>query len=125
MSRIQNFIFLNRPNPASFCLFSFFSYDKYSTNLTINDKSVIGVLGTQTRGGKMVGTDKSTELWRHPSKTLLVSFTTQTVSNPRPNCFKVPGPNKNHCSCQHIMFTFVQTLLSLYITKGPVKSIVS
>ena len=29
-----------------------------------NDKSVDGVLGTQTRGGRMVGTDESTELWR-------------------------------------------------------------
>ena len=27
--------FFNGPNPASFCLFSFFSHDKYSTNLTI------------------------------------------------------------------------------------------
>ena len=29
----------NGPNPASFCLFSFFSQynDKYSTNLTINE----------------------------------------------------------------------------------------
>ena len=24
------------------------------------------MLGTQTRGGRMVGADKSTELWRHP-----------------------------------------------------------
>ena len=34
-----NFFFLNGPNPASFCLFSFFSQynDKYSTNLTINE----------------------------------------------------------------------------------------
>ena len=45
-------------------IISFFSHDKYSTNLTINDKSVDGVLGTQTRGGRMVGTDDSTELWR-------------------------------------------------------------
>ena len=32
-------LFLNGPNPASFCLFSFFSQynDKYSTNLTINE----------------------------------------------------------------------------------------
>ena len=30
-------------------------------------KSVDGVLGTQTRGGRMVGADESTELWRHPS----------------------------------------------------------
>ena len=33
-------------------------------NLTI--KSVDGVLWTQTRGGRMVGTDESTELWLHP-----------------------------------------------------------
>ena len=37
-----------------FCLFSFFSHDKYSTN-TIYDKSIDGVLGTQTQGGRMVG----------------------------------------------------------------------
>ena len=30
--------------------------------ITINDKSVDGVLGTQTRGGRMVGTYESTEL---------------------------------------------------------------
>ena len=53
-------------NPVSFCLFSFFSHDKYSTN-TVNEKSVDGVLGTQTRGGRMVGADESTELWRHPN----------------------------------------------------------
>ena len=58
----------NGPNPASFGLFLIFSHDKYSTN-TINDLSVDGVLWTQTQGGRMVGTDKSTELWRHPKIT--------------------------------------------------------
>ena len=48
-----------------FVYFLFFSNDKYSTN-TINEKSIDGVLGTQTRGGRMVGADESTELWRHP-----------------------------------------------------------
>ena len=48
--------FLNGPNPASFCLFSFFSHDKYSTN-TINGKS-----GIWTRDGSMVGADESTLL---------------------------------------------------------------
>ena len=43
-------------------LFLFFSQDKYSTNLTINDKNVEGVLGTQTQGGRMVGIDESTDL---------------------------------------------------------------
>ena len=48
-----------------FVVFSFFSNDKYSTN-TIYEKSVDGVLGTRTWGGRMVGADKSTELLRHP-----------------------------------------------------------
>ena len=64
-----NFFLKNGPNPASFCLFLFFfshCKEKYSTNLTINYKSIDGVLGTQTRGSRMVGTDESTELWRHP-----------------------------------------------------------
>ena len=38
---------------------------KYSKN-TINDNSVVGVLGTRTRGGWMVGTDDFNELWLHP-----------------------------------------------------------
>ena len=56
-----------------FGLFSFFSQrkDKYSTNFTINDKSIDGVLGSRTRGGMMEGTDKSTELWRHPIRQIL------------------------------------------------------
>ena len=29
-------------------------------------KTKNGMLGTRTRGGRMVGTDESTELWRHP-----------------------------------------------------------
>ena len=41
--------------------------DKYSTNFTINDKSIDGVLGSRTRGGMMEVADESTELWRHPS----------------------------------------------------------
>ena len=43
-----------------------FSHDKYSTNLTINDKSVDGVVGTRTWGGRMVGADEITELWWPP-----------------------------------------------------------
>ena len=48
------YIFLNGPNPASFwfilILFSHYK-DKYDTNLTINDKSVDGVIGNRIRGG--------------------------------------------------------------------------
>ena len=55
----------NGQTTASFCLFSFFSPDKYSKN-TINDKNVDGVLGTRTQGGRMVDADESTELWQHP-----------------------------------------------------------
>ena len=64
----SNFIsfFENGPNPASFCLFPFFSQDKYSTNLTLNDKSINGVPRTRTWGGRMVDADETTELLRHP-----------------------------------------------------------
>ena len=61
------------PNPASFCLFSFFSNDKYITN-TINEKSVDVLLGTWIWGGRMVGIDESTELWRHPDKCEVTLF---------------------------------------------------
>ena len=54
----------------------FFSHDKYSTN-TINDKSIDGVVGTRTWGGRMVGTDESTELWQ-PTK--FVFFALMIVS---------------------------------------------
>ena len=47
------YLFLNGPNLASFCSFLLFSHDKNSKNLTLLDKSVEGVLGTRTQGGKM------------------------------------------------------------------------
>ena len=63
----KKFIFFSKwAKPGLFLFISFFSHDKYSTNLTINDKSIDGMLGTRTRGGRMVGADKSTELWRDP-----------------------------------------------------------
>ena len=54
-----------------FCSFSH-CMDKYSTNLTNNDKSIDGMLGSRTRGGRMEGADESTELWWHP--TIIESF---------------------------------------------------
>ena len=47
--------------PASFCLILFFSNDNYSTNLTLNDKSVDVVFGTRTQGSRIVGADEPTE----------------------------------------------------------------
>ena len=57
---------------VSFWLFLFFSHDKYSTNFTIIYKRVDGVLGTRTRGSRMVGADESTELWRQPNINFVV-----------------------------------------------------
>ena len=51
------FFFLNGPNPAYFCLFSLFIQDKYSTNLTLNDKALIMCLGLEPGRGRMVGAD--------------------------------------------------------------------
>ena len=56
---------MGQTRPLFVYLFLFFSQEKYSTK-TINDKSVDGVLGTQTRRSRMVGADESTVLWRHP-----------------------------------------------------------
>ena len=47
----------SRPIFVYFCLFHMTQF---------NDKSVEGVLGTQTQGDRMKGADESTELWRHP-----------------------------------------------------------
>ena len=45
-----------------FAYFLFFSSYKYSTDMTIKDKSLDGMEGTQIWGGRMVGADESTEL---------------------------------------------------------------
>ena len=58
--------FFKWAKPGLFLFNSFFSHDKYSTNLTINDKSIDGVLGTWTWGGRMLGANESSELWWHP-----------------------------------------------------------
>ena len=74
---MRRFIFFNGPNPASFLfIFVLFSHrtDKYSTSLTINEKSLDGMLGSRTRGSRMEGADESTELWRHPMRRFIVSF---------------------------------------------------
>ena len=49
-------------------IFALFSHckDKYITNLTTNVKSIDGVLGSRTWGGRMGSTDKSTDLRREP-----------------------------------------------------------
>ena len=39
--------------------------DRYSTNLTIYEKSVDGMLGSQTQGGRVEGADVSIKLWQH------------------------------------------------------------
>ena len=65
--------------PGLFCLFFFFSQDKYSTNLTISDKSIYGLLGTRTCGSRMAGADESTEVWRHPTSRLNI-FTSLFIS---------------------------------------------
>ena len=59
---------MGKKRPLFWFIFVLFSHgmDKYSTNLTINEKSVDGMHESQTQGGRMEGADKPTELWRHP-----------------------------------------------------------
>ena len=49
-------------------LFLFSSFPDDTSQILIG-KCKDGVLGTQTRGGRMEGADESTELWRHPNMT--------------------------------------------------------
>ena len=84
MKQLYNF-FKKWAKPGLFLFISFFSHDKYSTNLTINDKSIDGVLGTRTRGGRMVGADESTELWRHPNF-MNVDHTREHICPSESNC---------------------------------------
>ena len=51
------------PIPASFCLFSSFFV---TISIIKIEKSIDGVLGIWTWGRKMVGADKTMELWRPP-----------------------------------------------------------
>ena len=60
LSTVNSKYVFNGPNPASFCLYS--SFSQY------NENSVDGVLGTWTRGSRMVGADESTELSRDPKQ---------------------------------------------------------
>ena len=64
------FFLKNGPITATFCLFSLFSlFSHYNFNNT-NLKSIDGVLGIRTHGRRIVGADKTTELWRPPRFTL-------------------------------------------------------
>ena len=71
-----------------FCLFSFFSHIAW-TNLTINVKSVDGMLGSRTRGGRMEGADESTELWRHPFNSWCLSSCSTCKSLLRSLCLSL------------------------------------
>ena len=60
MMQFTFFLKKNGPIPASFVYFRSFLV---TISLQI-EKSIDGVLGIQTRGRRMVGADKTTELWR-------------------------------------------------------------
>ena len=53
-------------------LFVYFSYFLNTISIIQIEKSVDGVLGIRTRGRRMVGADKTTELWRPPSPHMFV-----------------------------------------------------
>ena len=62
----QRFFKQNGPNPASFVYFRPFHNTMTNTVHNLTNKYIDGVLGTRTWGGRVVGADESTELWRHP-----------------------------------------------------------
>ena len=54
-------------------------------NLFIN-KSVDGLLGIRTQGGRMEGADKFSELRRHPNNTSLIETHNYKIYSPPNNC---------------------------------------
>ena len=60
----NHFLLKNGPIPASFCFYFRYFLDTIST-IQI-EKSIDGVLGIRTQGRRMVGADKTAELWRPP-----------------------------------------------------------
>ena len=52
-------------------LFVYFRY--FLITISIIEKSIDGVLGTRTRGRRMVGADETTELWRPQLRDALVA----------------------------------------------------
>ena len=72
--------------PASFCLFLFFSFEKHSTNLTINDERVDGVLGTWTQGSRYLLSYGGTPGWHFRNEKvnkLCLSFVTKSFCAPK------------------------------------------
>ena len=67
---IHQYFLKNGPIPASFSfIFVFSTLHNYKFY-----KSLDGVLGTRTQGGRMEEADESTVLWRHPNFEIFLSF---------------------------------------------------
>ena len=109
----------NGPIPASFCLFpSFSSYNFNNTNWKIVD----GVLGIQTRGRRMVGTDETMELWQLAhlgNKTFLNDYFSvpwerrQALYRTRQYCKKHCKKHcKKYCKMWRVNFTRQQWLVT-------------
>ena len=106
-------------------VFFVLSRHKYSTNLAINYKNIDGVLVTRTQGGRMVGVDESTGLWRHPNLIALRrnQYNNNTV---RTSIWIRPGPdvinkfNEGNPNCDEITYSdwMVRPILVTYFNKS-------
>ena len=63
-------------------LFVYFHYFLDTISIIQIEKSIEGVLGIGTRGHRMVGADKTTELWRPPYKLIVATGFGKVVQNP-------------------------------------------
>ena len=67
--KLQKFVFLNGPVPASF--FVYFRSFLVTISIIQIEKSIDGVLRIRPRGRRMVGADETTELWRSPKTAII------------------------------------------------------
>ena len=102
-------------NPA---LFLYFRPFLITISIIQIEKSIDGVLGIQTRGRQIVGSDETTELWRSPQKTsyFLFDFKWYTKVH-RSNYVKYCPQNCLHCQMDCIVFNILEAL-TLHIVTG-------
>ena len=76
-------------------LFVYFHYFLDTISIIQIEKSVDGVLGIQTWGCRMVGADKTTELWRPPSFILVNALNPKKGTLPKVDLLNLAGYSGN------------------------------
>ena len=106
--------FLNGPILASFSVY-FRLFNTLQFKFFKLKKSVDGVLGIRTRGGRMEGANESTELRRHPNMTNPLSKHVWLLGQ---SCCSSPSTKKLHC-CTYLSHTHTRNSFKIFAYQCP------